>query len=331
MDDDGLRCYERRVPARVFATFPLPPDAMALLRRVARVRTYAGRQPISRRALLAGARGADGVLCLLTERVDAALLAAAPRLRAVANCAVGYDNVDLAAAARRGIVVTNTPDVLTESSADLAFALILAAARRVAEGDRLVRSGRWRGWRPDQMLGHDVHGATLGIVGLGRIGGAVARRARGFGMRILYWNRRRLRRPPAGARYASLDRILASADIVSLHVPLTPATRHLIGARELARMQPSAVLVNTSRGAVIDETALVRALRRGRIAAAGLDVFEHEPAVPRTLRALPNVVLTPHIASATSETRAAMATLAARNLAAVLAGRRPPNPVHPKS
>jgi glyoxylate reductase len=314
---------------RVFVTFPLPASAASALRRVARVETYRGPQPVPRAALLAGVRSADGLLCLLTERIDAALLSAAPRLRAVANYAVGYNNVDLDAADARGVVVTNTPDVLTETSADLAFALMLAAARRIAEGDRLVRSGRWRGWEPDQLLGQDVHGATLGIVGLGRIGGAVARRARGFGMRILYWNRRRLRRPPAGARYASLPTLLAAADFVSIHVPLTDATRHLIGRRELGRMKRTAILVNTSRGPVVDEAALTAALARRRIAAAGLDVFAHEPHVPAALRRLPNVVLTPHIGSATTATRTAMAMLAVRNLTAALVGREPPNRVRP--
>jgi glyoxylate reductase len=312
---------------RVFVTFPLPRVAATLLQRTARVRAYRGPQPIPRSTLLAGVRDADGLLCLLTERIDAALLSHAPKLRAIANYAVGYNNVDLAAAAARHVVVTNTPDVLTETSADLAFALLLAAARRVGEGDRLVRSGRWRGWEPDQLLGHDVHGATLGIVGLGRIGGAVARRARGFGMRLLYWSRHRLRRPAAGARYASLPRLLAAADFVSIHVPLTDATRHLIGAPELARMKPTAILVNTSRGPVVDEPALIRVLARRRIAAAGLDVFAHEPAVPAALRTLPNVVLTPHVGSATTATRTAMALLAVRNLTAALAGREPPNRV----
>jgi glyoxylate reductase len=314
------------VTPRVFVTFPLPAEALAILRRTTRVRTHRGAQPIPRRALLAAVRDVDGLLCLLTERIDAELLAYAPKLRAVANYAVGYNNVDLAAAAARNVVVTNTPDVLTETTADLAFALMLAAARRIVEGDRLVRSGRWQGWEPDQLLGHDVHGATLGIIGLGRIGGAVARRARGFGMRVLYWNRR-LRRAQAGARYASLDRLLAEADFVSIHAPLTPETRHLIGAAELARMKRTAILVNTSRGPVVDEAALLRALARRRIAAAGLDVFEREPAVAGALRRLPNVVLTPHVGSATTATRTAMAVLAARNLVAALAGREPPSRV----
>jgi glyoxylate reductase len=310
----------------VLTTYPLPPEARAVLGDV-RLTTYRGPQPMPAVLLARRARDVDGLLSLLTDRVDRALLAHAPHLRVVANCAVGYDNVDLGAAAARGIVVTNTPDVLTETSADLAFALILAAARRVCEGDRLVRAGRWRGWSPDLLLGRDVHGATLGIVGLGRIGAAVARRARGFGMRVLYHQRRRAAHPPAAATRVSLARLLAMADVVSLHVPLTAATRHLIGARELARMRRGAILVNTSRGAVVDEAALVRALTSGKLAAAGLDVFAREPHVSRELRALPNVVLTPHVASATTATRARMAVVAARNLAAALAGRRPPNAV----
>ncbi len=313
--------------ARAFVTCPVPPRGIALLRDVATVRRHDGRLPIARAALLRGVRDADGLLCMLTERIDAELLERAPRLRAVANCAVGYDNVDMAAAAARGVVVTNTPDVLTETSADLAFALILACARRVAEGDRLIRAGGWRGWSPDLLIGADVHGATLGIVGLGRIGGAVARRARGFGMRILYSQRRRLARPPSGARHVTLDRLLAAADFVTLHVPLTAATERLIGGRELARMKRSAFLINTSRGGVVDEPALVDAVRRRRIAGAGLDVFAHEPKVPAALRRLANVVLTPHVASATAATRARMALLAAENLAAALSGREPPNRV----
>ncbi|MBI3770829.1 MAG: D-glycerate dehydrogenase [Deltaproteobacteria bacterium] len=315
-----------RLRARVLTTYALPPEARAALGDV-RLTTYRGRQPILRAALARRLRDVDGLLCLLTDRIDADILARAPRLRAIANRAVGYDNVDLHAAAARGIVVTNTPDVLTETSADLAFALILAAARRVCEGDRLVRAGRWRGWSPDLLLGQDVHGATLGIVGLGRIGAAVARRAQGFGMRVLYHQRRPVPHLPAGATKVALGRLLAAADIVTLHVPLTAATRHLIGARELARMRRGAILVNTSRGAIVDEAALARALASGRLAAAGLDVFAREPHVPRALRARANVVLTPHVASATTATRTRMAVVAARNLAAVLAGRRPPNPV----
>jgi glyoxylate reductase len=314
------------MPIRVLTTFPLPPGARAELRGVA-LRTYRGPQPIPRATLAHELSTVDGLLCLLTERIDAALLAHAPRLSAIANCAVGYDNVDLHAAAVRGVVVTNTPDVLTESSADLAWALLLAAARRVAEGDRMIRAGAWRGWSPDLLLGTDVHGATLGIIGLGRIGAAVARRARGFGMRVLYTQRRPARPAPREVERVPLGRLLALSDFVSLHVPLTPATRHLIGRRELARMKRTAILVNTSRGAVVDEEALLGALATRRIAAAGLDVFEHEPRVPRALRALPNVVMTPHVASATVATRARMAELAARNVAAVLAGREPPNRV----
>ena len=315
----------RRI-AHVFVTFPLVSPARAVLRG-ARARIYRGPQPIPRAVLLAEVRAADGLLCQLTERVDADLLAVAPHLRAVANCAVGYDNIDVAAAEARGVVVTNTPDVLTETSADLAWALLLAAARRVAEGDRLIRAGEWKGWSPDLLVGTDVHGATLGIVGLGRIGAAVARRARAFDMRVLYAQRRRAAGAPAGVRFAPLEAVLRRADFVSLHVPLTPATHHLIGARELRWMKPSAILVNTSRGSIVDERALARALASRRIAAAGLDVYEHEPHVPRALTRLPNVVLTPHIASATTATRTRMAVVAAQNLRAALAGREPPNRV----
>ena len=310
-----------------FVTCPVSPEALARLRRVARVRHHRGRLPIPRRELLRGLRDADGLLCLLTERIDADALAHAPRLRVVANCAVGYDNIDLAATAARDIVVTNTPDVLTETSADLAFALMLACARRIAEGDRLIRARRWRGWSPDLLIGTDVHGATLGVVGMGRIGEAVARRAAGFGMRVLYTRRQRGPRGPRDGRRVPLARLLAESDFVSVHVPLRAETVHLIGRRELARMKRTAILVNTSRGGVVDEAALIDALRTKRIAGAGLDVFAREPRVPRALRAMSNVVLTPHIASATAATRARMAALAAANLTAVLAGREPPNRV----
>jgi glyoxylate reductase len=282
---------------------------------------------------LAGALGpADAVVCLLTDRVDRAALAAAPALRVVANVAVGVDNIDLDAAAERGVVVTNTPDVLTDATADLTMALLLAVARRVPEGDAHVRSGRWDAWHllPAQ-LGLDVSGRTLGIVGLGRIGQAVARRAaHGFGMRVLYHSR--TRRPDAeavlGVVHTGLDELLSISDIVSLHAPLTPATRHLIGARELARMSPHAILVNTARGPLVDEAALADALAQGRLAGAGLDVFEREPAVhPGLLARRERVVLLPHVGSATASTRRRMARTALDNAQAVLRGDPPPNPV----
>jgi glyoxylate reductase len=260
--------------------------------------------------------GASAWLCLLTDRVDAALLERAPRLRIVANMAVGTDNVDLEAARRLGIAVSNTPDVLTDATADLAMALLLAAARRVAWGDRLVRGGGFTGWRPDLGVGFDVTGRTLGIVGAGRIGRAVAERARGFRMQVL------LRSRSSGP---SLEELLERSDFVSLHVPLSAETRHLVGEAELRRMRPHAVLVNTARGPIVDERALVRALREGWIGAAGLDVFEHEPKLAPGLADLPNAVLLPHLGSATREARARMAETAAKNVIAALRGETPPN------
>jgi glyoxylate reductase len=264
------------------------------------------------------AAGADALLCLLTDRIDADFLAAAPQLRIVANMAVGTDNIDLAAAARLGIPVSNTPDVLTDATADLAFALLLAAARRLAWADRYVRGGGFVGWNPELGIGLDVTGRTLGVVGAGRIGRALAERAHGFRMEVLLHSRRA--GPPLGE-------LLARSDFVSLHVPLTAETRHLIGAPELARMKKSAVLVNTARGPIVDEAALVRALQTGGIAAAGLDVFEHEPALAAGLRDLPNVVLAPHVGSATIATRARMAEVAALNIVAALRGEPIPNRV----
>ncbi len=260
----------------------------------------------------------DALLCLLTDRIDAAFLAAAPGLRIVANMAVGTDNVDLAAAARLGIAVSNTPDVLTDATADLAFALLLAAARRLAWADRYVRAGGFVGWNPELGIGLDVTGRTLGIVGAGRIGRAVAERARGFRMEVLLHSRSS--GPP-------LAELLERSDFVSLHVPLTEETRHLIGAPELRRMKRTAVLVNTARGPIVDEAALVDALREGRIAAAGLDVFEREPALAPGLRDLSQVVLAPHVGSATVATRVRMAEVAALNIVAALRGEPIPNRV----
>ncbi len=251
----------------------------------------------------------------------------------IANMGVGYNHIDIAAATRRGIPVSNTPGVLTDATADLAFTLILAVARRVVEGDRRVREGKFKLWAPFLFLGREVSGKTLGIVGFGRIGRAVARRAAGFGMRVLYHNRSRLtpaeeRESPA--EYADLNTLLAQADFVSLHVPLSGETRHLIGAEELSRMKPTAYLINTARGPVVDEVALLATLQRGMIAGAGLDVYENEPALTPGLADLPNVVLLPHVGSATLETRTAMAAMAARNLIAGLDGQRPPNLVNPE-
>ncbi len=270
--------------------------------------------------------GFDGLLTLLVHQVGERVFTAAPRLAIVANHAVGVDNVDLEAAERHGVVVTNTPGVVTEATADLAWALLLAVSRRVVEGDAFVRAGRWTGWRPDLMVGRSLAGATLGVVGAGRIGQAFLERAAGFGMRLLYASRGALpprREAALGVERRSLEELLATADFVSLHVPLGAATRHLIDAAALARMKPTAVLVNTSRGPVVDEDALAAALVAGRLGGAGLDVFEREPEVDPRLRELPNVVLLPHVGSATAETRFRMAETCVEDLVAFLGERRP--------
>lgn len=270
----------------------------------------------------------DGVMCALTDRMDAKLLERCPRLRAVANIAVGYNNIDLAACTARGVMATNTPGVLDDSTADLAWALMLAAARRITEVERRVRGGEWKGWRLKQWLGTDVHHATLGIIGMGRIGQAIARRAAGFEMRVLYHNRKRLapeieRR--LNAAYAEKADLLRQSDFVVLQVPYSPDTHHLIGAAELKQMKPSAILVNSTRGGVVDDAALVAALKSGVIRAAGLDVFENEPHLHHGFLELDNVVLVPHVGSSTEATRRAMAMTAAENLVAALAGGAPPN------
>ncbi len=275
---------------------------------------------------LADAADAEGLVCLLRDRIDEGFLARAPRLRVVANYAVGVDNVDLAACARRGVAVTNTPDVLTEATADLTFALILAVARRLGEAEALLRAGRWGSFEPGLLLGTELAGITLGIVGAGRIARAVARRGEGFGMAIAYASRHT---QLAGARRVPLDALLAESDIVSLHCPLTPETRGLIGAPQLRRMKPTAFLINTARGAICDEEAVAAALAAGTIAGAGLDVFADEPRVSPALLAAPHAVLLPHIGSATRRTRTRMAELCALGVREVLAGRRPPNLVVP--
>jgi glyoxylate reductase len=316
----------------IFAvTNRLPVSAVELLREAGEVRVDERETAIPRADLLELVAGADAVLTLLGDRVDDEFLAAAgPQLRCVANVAVGYDNVDVAAADRRGVTVTNTPGVLDDATADLTMALILAATRRLAEGDRLVRTGRDWNWGMGFMLGSSLQGRLLGIVGLGGIGKWVAQRARAFGMEIAYHQRNPA---PAevetalGAKRLPLDELLATADVVSLHCPLTPETHHLIGAAELEAMKQSAVLVNAARGPIVDEAALAEALAEGRIAAAGLDVYEHEPRVEPRLLELDNVVLSPHLGSATVETRTAMAELAARNAISVLSGQGPLTPV----
>lgn len=317
---------------RVLVTRQLTDGAMARLDALdATVEVHPVDAPPERVDLLKRVEGAAALIPMVTERVDGELLdAAGPGLRVVANHAVGVDNVDLEAARARGVVVTNTPGVLTEATADLAFGLILATARRLAEGDRLIRSGADWTWSPRMLVGLDLSaGATLGIVGLGRIGMAVARRARAFGMRLLATGSRASSDEARSleVRPASFGEVLDGADVVSLHCPLTPETHHLIGEEELARMGPEAMLINTARGPVVDEGALVSALASGTIRAAGLDVYEEEPRVHPGLLELDNVVLLPHIGSAATATRDRMGIVAVDNVAAVLAGQEPPNPV----
>lgn len=281
-----------------------------------------------RKELLVKITGKDGLLCMITDRIDNELLDRAPNLKMIANFGVGYDNIDLAAATARGIPVSNTPGVLTDATAELTFALILAVARRVVEGDHRTRAGQFRHWGPMTFLGTEVSGKTLGILGLGRIGKAVARRARGFDMDILYYNRKRLAQAEEAefnATYADMRTVLSTADFVSLHVSLNSESRHLISADQLALMKPGAYLINVSRGPVVDEEALVEALKARRIAGAGLDVYEKEPQLAAGLAELENVVLLPHVGSATVETRTRMAELAAENLLSGLRGEKPPN------
>ena len=301
---------------RVLLTRRIPSSTLSRLEQQHTVHVYAGTEAIPRADLVAGIAGADALICLLTDTIDAQVIAAAPRLKVVANIAVGFDNIDLAAARRRGITVTNTPDVLTESVAEFTWALILAIARRVVEGDRLVRRGAWKGWALDFMLGMELRGKQLGIVGAGRIGLAVAARAPAFGMTAAF-----------ARKDMTLDQLLVTSDVVSIHTPATADTHHLINRKTLARMKRSAVLVNTSRGTVIDEAALAWALGERLIAGAALDVYEREPAIHPDLLSRDDVVLAPHIGSATRETRTAMADLAVRNVINVLAGLPPLTPV----
>jgi len=280
-------------------------------------------------------QGKDGMFSTLSERVDQALLASCPRLKAVCNMAVGYNNIDVDAASRAGVIVTNTPDVLNETTADFGWALLMAAARRITEAEQWLRAGKWQKWRYDSFVGADLHGATLGIIGMGRIGQAIARRSTGFGMQVLYHNRSRL--APAleaqanHARHVSREELLRQADHVVLVLPYSPALHHTIGEAEIALMKPTAVLVNIARGGIVDDAALIRALRERRIAAAGLDVYENEPALNPDFLALTNVVLAPHIASASVATRLAMANCAADNLIAALTGAAPPNLLNPEA
>lgn len=318
---------------KIFITREIPNEAIDLLKaNCETVELHEGESVLTRENLLKKVRGRDGILCCLTERLDAEVLDAASGVKGIANMAVGYDNIDVAAATERGIPVSNTPGVLTEATADLAWALLFAAARRIIPADKYTRAGEFKAWGPMLFLGADVTGRTLGIVGAGRIGTAVAIRSRGFGMKVLYHD-------PApnlvlerelSAQRAALKEVLRDSDFVSLHVNLTPENRHLIGGRELRLMKPTAYLINTSRGPVVDEEALVRALQKRQIAGAGIDVYEQEPRLAPGLAELDNVVLLPHIGSATIVTRTKMALIAAENLLAMLKGEPAPNCVNPE-
>lgn len=313
---------------KVLITCNLPQEVRACIEKEHHVQINDKDRPMERNNLLQRVKNKEGLLCTITDQIDRELLDKAPHLRMIANYGVGFNNIDVKAATARGIPVSNTPGVLTDATADITFALILATARRVVEGDKRNREGEFKFWAPLHFLGREVSGKTLGIVGLGRIGKAVVRRARGFEMRVLYHNRHPMEESEEkqlDVQYVDLKRLLTEADFVSLHVPLTDQTHHLIGSHELELMKPSAYLINASRGPVVDEKALVEALKNGKIAGAGLDVYEEEPDLAPGLTDLDNVILLPHVGSATLETRTKMAQLAADNLLAGLRGEIPPN------
>ena len=309
----------------VFVTRPLPAPGIDLLVESGfEVRANGEDRPLQRAELIAGIEQADALLCMLSDRIDVEVLEAAPLLRVISNYAVGFDNIDVAAARQRGVEVTTTPGVLTDATADLAWALLFAAARNLGAGERLVRAGEWTGWAPTQLLGEPLRHQTLGIVGMGAIGQAVARRAQGFGMNVVYFNRNKVAseiETSLGAEFVSLDELLRRSDFISLHAPLNDQSRHMFDARAFRLMKSTAVLVNTGRGALIDEAELVNVLREGRIAAAGLDVYEFEPKITDGLLTLDNVVLAPHLGSASTLARGDMVRLCCENIVEVLAGR----------
>lgn len=316
---------------KVLVTREIFDDVLAYLRTHFDVTDNQSDVPLSPDALAQQLADKDGAVTALTDRIDPALLARCPRLKAVCNIAVGYNNIDVPACTARGVMVTNTPGVLDDATADFTWTLILATARRLTEAEAWLRAGEWKGWKLKQFLGVDAHGATLGIIGMGRIGQAVARRSRGFDMKVIYHNRNRLDAAierEVNATYVTLDELLARADIVTLNVPYSAATHHMIGTAQLGRMKRSAILINVARGGVVDDKALVAALRERRIAAAGLDVYENEPNFLRDFLDLKNVVLAPHIASSTEATRHKMAMTAAQNLVAALTTGKPPNLVN---
>ncbi|RLG19487.1 D-glycerate dehydrogenase [Candidatus Micrarchaeota archaeon] len=318
--------------SKVYVTRELPGNALDKLRAECEVELHEGELPPSRTELLENVKGMDGLLCLLTDKIDGEVMdAAGKQLKVISNYAVGFNNIEVKAATERGIAVTNTPGVLTDTTADLAWALLMAIARRIVEADEFLRAGKWKSWSPTLLLGTDVHGKTLGIIGMGRIGTAVARRAKGFNMKIITATREsdRENAEQVGAEIVPLERLLKESDYISIHVPLTKETRGMIGEKELGMMKPTAYLINTARGEIVDEKALTKALQEKRIAGAALDVYEKEPiGVDYALIGLKNVVLVPHIGSASKETREKMAEMAVDNLLAVLNGKKPANPVN---
>ncbi|MCD6553095.1 MAG: D-glycerate dehydrogenase [Anaerolineae bacterium] len=322
------------VKPRVYVTRIIPQAGLEMVREFCEAEVWEGEMPPPRQVLMEKVKGVDGLLSLLTDPIDAEVMdAAGPQLKVISNYAVGYDNIDVAAATARGIIVTNTPGVLTDTTADFAFTLLMAAARRVVEGMDYVRAGKWLTWGPTLLLGRDVHHATLGLIGMGRIGSGMARRAQGFEMRVLYYDPYC---PPEkgealGAQSVELNTLLAESDFVSVHVPLTPETHHMLGVEQFKMMKSSAILINTARGPIVDPDALYAALKNGEIAYAALDVTEPEPLpADHKLLTLPNLIVCPHIASASIATRTKMATMAAENLIAGLKGEMPPNPVNPE-
>jgi glyoxylate reductase len=316
---------------KVYVTHPLFEEARSILDTNCDVEFWNDSERPPRAEVLRRVKDKEGLVCLLTEKINEELLRAAPKLRIVANVAVGYDNIEVDACTRRGVAATNTPGVLDETTADFAWTLLLAVARRLSEGEALARSGNWKGWNLDQLCGADVWGKTLGIVGFGRIGRAVARRAFGFQMKVLYTDAVRATEDAErsfNAEFRDMNSLLAESDFISVHVPLLPETRGLFDAPKFFRMKPTAFLINTSRGPVVDEAALVAALENKKIAGAALDVYEHEPFIHPGLKR-PNVVLTPHLASASLETRSKMAVMAANNVVALFKGQRPANLLNP--
>ncbi len=317
---------------KVYVTRMLPGPALAKLQQKCDTVVNNEERPPSRQEILHGVKDADGLLCLLTDKISASVIRSAPKLKVISNYAVGFDNVDAKAATRRKIIVTNTPGVLTQAVAEHTFALLMAAARRIAESDRFARKGKYKAWSPTLFLGSELKGKTLGVVGLGRIGSIVANIAKnGYGMNVIYYSEHRDTEAEAqGIKYINFDELLVWSDFVSIHVPLTEKTHHLIGDAQFAKMKRTAYLINTARGPIVDEHALIKALKEQRIAGAAIDVFEHEPKIHPELRKLNNITITPHTASATNEAREAMATLAVDNLLDVLEGRTPKAIVNPE-